>query len=131
MKIKHTWIVIILLIFIFSCTKSSQEKKIIGSWEYLFFSKNDSNTSITWTFNDDHTMTQFYFNDSYKDTTVANFSLDGNFPQAYYLTITGVDMYNDGKYQILRLTKKFLIIERVEYNGRTQGIYERKEFIKQ
>ncbi len=114
----------------FSCSKSKEQKKIIGTWEYQYFTHYDDNRTITWVFADDNTLTQYFFVGNYADTIVATYSVDANFGDAYYVTINGIDTYNDGKFQVLKLNKKYLIMQRVELNGKTEGVFERKEFVK-
>ncbi len=113
-----------------SCSKSKEQKKIIGVWEYQYFTHYDDNRTITWTFADDQTITQYSVVDNYADTVVATYSVDANLGDAYYVTIKGIDTDNDGKYQILKLNKKFLIMQRVEQDGQTGGAFIRKEFVK-
>ena len=120
----------VFVLLIVSCSKSKEQKKIIGSWEYQFFQYYDDNRTITWVFADDGTMTQFFNSEIKSDTVVASYRIDANFGDAYYLTVDGIDENNDGKYQILKLNKKFLIIQRVEYKGETKGVFSRKEFVK-
>ena len=121
----------VITLLIVSCSKSKEQKKIIGSWEYQYFQHYDDNRTITWVFADDQTVTQYYVAGNYADTAVATYSVDANFGDAYYVTIKGIDIYNDGKYQVMKLNKKFLIMERVELNGQTKGVFSRKEFVKQ
>lgn len=122
----------------FSCSKSGEQKKIIGTWEYQFFTHYDDNRTITWVFADDNTLTQYCTSDSYADTIVASYSVDANFADAYYVTISDFEVRNEcgeyhndnGKYQVLKLNKKFLIMQRVELNGKTEGVFACKEFVK-
>ena len=119
-----------LLLAMFSCSKSKEQKKIVGTWDYQFFTYYDDNRTITWVFADDNTLKQYLVQGNQSDTIVASYSVDANFGDAYYVTISGIDNRNDGKYQVLKLNKKFLIMQRVELNGQTKGVFVRKEFVK-
>jgi len=114
----------------FSCSKSTEQKNFVGTWDYQYFTHYDDNRTITWVFSDDNTLTQYFVQGNYADTIVATYSVDANFGDAYYITVSGIDVYNDGKYQVLKLNKKFLIIQRVESDGKTAGVFVRKEFVK-
>ena len=87
----------VITLLIVSCSKSKENKKIVGSWEYQYFQYYDDNRTITWVFADDQTITQYYVVGNYADTVVATYSVDANFGDAYYVTIKGIDIYNDGK----------------------------------
>ncbi len=120
----------IIALLIVSCSKKRDQKKIIGSWEYQYFQHHEDNRAITWVFADDQTLTQYHIEDTNADTIVATYAIEKKFGDAHYVIIKGIDTDNDGKYQILKLNKKYLIMERVEQNGHTQGVFVRKEFIK-
>lgn len=112
----------------FSCSKS-KEKKIIGSWEQQYFVKYDDDRLTVWTFADDQTVTEDFFYGSNIDTTiVGTYTINVNLGTCY-LTVEGFGL-DDGKYQILKLNKKFLIMQRVEFNGSINGAFSRKEFVK-
>ncbi len=116
------------ILLLWSCAKP-KEKKIIGSWEYQYFTHYDDGRSITWVFADDGILTQYTKVDN-PDTVTASYKIDAKYDNTYYLTIDGINVDNDGKYRILTLNKKFLIMQRVEHNGQTKNVFARKEFVK-
>ena len=124
----------------FSCSKSSQIKKLTGSWDEQFFDGNPENKQTIWIFKDDGTLQIEYIRNSEQGkkitmSPVVNYNVKGEFLDAFYLYVTGLGIspdgiYLDGKYRIMKLNNSQLIIQRVEMYGSTKGAYLRKEFVK-
>lgn len=115
---------------LFSCSKSKQEKKITGTWDMVFLMANPDGKSIHWIFNDSGSLITSCNYDSTQNDT-ATFTIDASFLDAYYLTISGLNAFRDGQYQILKLNKKYLILQRISgSNGASEGAFARLEFVK-
>lgn len=109
----------IIVIFIFSCAKS-KENKLIGIWTLVDYN-NPQNDKTTWEFKSDGTL--WIKNDSvFVDTAEYDFQTES---MRYYVDIVGMGLKNvyDGKYHIDKLTKDLLMIQ-------SQNPFYRYEFIK-
>lgn len=133
MKLFHLIIFLFIVIYLSSCSKAREEEKLIGSWSKVFLMKEelDSGKTFFWTFDEK----QALYTTEYKmDTTVidtAKFVIDKKFPTTFYIDITGLNYGQDGRYQVIKLNKKILVLERVAYpNGTVPGSYLWKEFVK-
>jgi hypothetical protein len=125
-----TLFLILTALTLFSCSKSRQEKKIAGTWDMVFLMANPTGQTIHWTFNDSGSLFTSCNNDSTQNDT-ATFLIDASFMDAYYLTISGLNTFRDGQYQILKLNKKYLILQRISGpDGASAGAFSRLEFVK-
>jgi len=133
---KKLFYITILIVFIISssCQKFSVEKNIIGSWKYVFLSKDDLHKEVIWNFEKNNEL--IIIDKTNPDSLIidnAIYSLDVN-----YLGKTKVSVYEyktkywvEGTYQILKSSKNILVLERIVWpDGKTSGAHLRKEFIK-
>ena len=119
---------VFILFFSFGCQKNKEEK-INGNWEYVYLS-NVGNTKQIWTFNKDKSLIRSITIDSTISDT-ASWKIEAKAFSRPNLTISNLDDINDGIYEVLTLSKKFLIIERISLsNGNTEGAFNRIEFVK-
>ncbi len=119
---------ILLLIVTFGCQKKKEEK-ITGKWQYVYLS-DVGNTIQTWTFNNEKKIIRSITTDT-TITDTASWKIEAKAFKRPDLTITSLGSGIDGVYEVLTLTKKFLIIERTAFiNGDTGGAFNRIEFVK-
>ncbi|PLX04415.1 MAG: hypothetical protein C0594_09205 [Marinilabiliales bacterium] len=128
-KIIKVLFVILFLVFV-SCTKEEREQRrednLLSGWELVHLTVNQPYE--TWTFDTANVITR------YVDGLEGEFYQIGNYVLSqenykYYVTIDSMDMYIDGKFLILDLDERILVMERIawEKNGNP---FLRKEFIK-
>jgi len=128
----NKWLLIISLILIFGSCKKQTEKKLIGTWHYYYLTSSDTGKIQLWTFNNpDQVIRVVYRYDSlFYDT--GSWSVDKEFLEPRYVTFKGLDSIYDGKYQILKLNKKFLFLQRTQLlNGSSNGAFLRLEFARE
>ncbi len=118
-------------IILSSCSKAKEEEKIIGSWSKVFLRADEADQILIWTFDEGQALyTTKYETDTIKIDT-AQFVIDKKFPSIFYIDITGLDLDENGRYQVIKLNKKILVIERIAYsNGSVPGSYLWREFVK-
>jgi len=125
---------VFICLFLFSsCSKKKEQEKLVGSWDMIFLLASEQNKKVVWTFKDDNSLT---FTDYRTDSTYifnSNYLLTKEFPSTFYIDITGIESGQDinGRYQIIKLNKKILTIERVLLSSGTKpGAYLWKEFVR-
>lgn len=121
---------VISLFLLTGCSEKRKQEKLIGSWDVVFLSAADTGKNVIWTFAEGGNL----FVTTRTDTFIvdsATYIMDSKFADAYYVTINGVNYWEDGKYRIDKLNKKILIMERVMLlDGQESGSYLHKEFVK-
>lgn len=92
----------------------------------------DTGKTQLWTFNNSAELIRvIHRNDSLFYDTAA-WEVEKKIDEPKYLTVKGLDGYFDGKYQILKLNKKFLFLQRTNLNdGNSNGAFLRLEFSKE
>jgi hypothetical protein len=119
MKYRLIIFISIMLLFTALGCKKSKQNKLTGSWDLLPQTSDQQNDKVVYKFNSDNILFRVK-NDTIIDT--ADYNLRSDFFK-YYVDITGLDQYNDGKYLIEKLNKKVLILQ-------CPSPYLRKEFTK-
>ncbi|PKP23027.1 MAG: hypothetical protein CVU05_01230 [Bacteroidetes bacterium HGW-Bacteroidetes-21] len=118
-------------IFSYSCSEKRKQEKLIGSWDVVFLTAAESGSDVTWTFAEGGSL---FVTSRGTDTTIvdsASYFMDSKFLDAYYVTISDLNYWEDGKYMIQKMNRKILIMERVMMpDGQTSGSYLHKEFVK-
>lgn len=106
--------------------------KLDGRWRYWYLSKQDSGKIQYWEFREPNLLFQtLYYEDSVKIDT-GYWKLEKDFLEPIYLEITNLSGKYDGTYQILKLNKKFLILQRYKLSsGSTGGSFFRLEFTRE
>ncbi|MCX7862172.1 MAG: hypothetical protein N2449_04195 [Bacteroidales bacterium] len=130
-KIYLVFIVITFGLLCVQCKKQTANK-LDGTWRYWYLSKQDSGKIQYWEFREPNLLYQtIYIHDSlYQDT--ANWVLEKDFLEPTYLDIKGLGSKYDGIYRILKLNKKFLILQRYKLStGSTEGAFNRMEFTRE
>lgn len=119
-----------IIVFI-SCTKEKEQEKITGSWSKVFLRADEAGNTLIWTFDENNNL---YSTKYSSDTTIldtASFVIDKDFPSTFYIDFTGLKEEEDGRYQVIKLNKTILVLERIAYpDGKKEGAYLWKEFVK-
>ncbi|NSW45727.1 MAG: hypothetical protein HPY79_07940 [Bacteroidales bacterium] len=128
----NKWFFIIILAFLFLACKKQTEKKLIGTWHYYYLTASDTGITQLWTFNNpDQVIRVIYrFDSLFYDT--GSWVIDKEFLEPTFITFKGLDSIYDGKYQILKLNKEFLFLQRSQLpNGSSNGAFLRLEFARE
>jgi hypothetical protein len=112
----------------FSCRKEKKLEQLNGSWDCVYLSKNEVHETTTWTFYDGDMLIVDVAADTLISKDTASYSFQYGIFDGSYLTLTNYGFY-DGKYKVLKLNKKFLILQRVE-SPLGGGAFFRFEFVK-
>lgn len=113
-----------------SCTK--KEKKVIGSWQYVYMSVSDTNKTQYWVFNSDNRFIRTIQTPDSTSIDTGSYLLKNYFLQADNIVITELSSEYDGTYEILTLNKKYFIIQRIVLpDGNATGSFLRAEFFKE
>jgi hypothetical protein len=120
--------VLIVVISITSCRKAKEEK-LVGNWEYQWFSRNDSNDVITWTFTAANKLQ--IIEDTYvkNDTVVGYYFLEKKKWGPYFVRIYNSNTVYNGTYRLIDLNEEMLIIQKV-FESDGSYAYIRYEFIR-
>lgn len=129
-------ILIIVTAVLVSCSTKREDEKLTGTWNVVFLTAGEQTKTVYWTFSDGNTLTT---TDYRTDTTIidtGSYFMTKEFPATFFVDITSLD-YNsqgldlNGRWQIIKLNKKFLTLERVLMpSGSRPGAYLWKEFTK-
>jgi len=125
-----------LVLFLFTNCSKRTESMIVGVWEVEDVGQSawQIYDQATWTFFDNGRL------EIYCDVNAVRDGLDVGEWKAFnrsiitpYIEISGyADGSMDGKWRVEKLTKKILVLNRVEFNdGETAGAFLRREFVKQ
>ena len=128
---------VVLLVFVGSSCKKTKENRIVGEWSYVPLNNvdNPSNDQV-WTFDGSNKLnvvvkeidTTYTYNGSYE--------ISSKFMNGYYVDITGIFKYWNGRYKIEKLKDNVMILNRVEKNADSEnpteegGAFLWKEFVK-
>lgn len=118
-----------------SCSKKNEEEKLAGSWEMVFLLASEQGQDVVWTFHEDYSLS---ITETLTDTAYVHsgsYVVNKDFPGTFYVDLSGLGIIMgqelNGRYQIIRLTKTILVIQRVSMvSGKEEGAYLWKEFIK-
>ncbi|HOU98591.1 MAG TPA: hypothetical protein PLP65_07070 [Bacteroidales bacterium] len=128
----NKWSIIISLFVLFSSCKKHVENKLIGTWHYYYLSAADTGITQLWTFNNSSELIRVIHRQDSLFYDTATWKVDKQFAEPSLLEISGLDGYFDGTYQILKLNKKFLYLQRTSlFNGSSNGAFLRLEFAKE
>ncbi len=128
-------IVIIFLCFLvisqYSCKKQAINK-LEGNWRHWRTTIQDSVVFEYWEFREPNMLFKTaYYQDTVK-TDTGYWEITKEFLEPTFLDIKSFDGYYDGIYQILKLNKKYLFLQRTKLaGGSTKGAFLRLEFTKE
>ncbi len=116
---------------VFSCKKITINK-LNGTWRYWYLSKQDSGKIQFWEFREPNLLFKtVYTSDSIINDT-GYWKIEKDFLEPTFLEITNLGAKQDGIYQILKLNKEFLFLQRYKLNtSSTEGAFSRLEFTKE
>jgi len=119
------------MLFTFSCKKQTINK-IKGTWKYWYLSKQDSGKVQLWEFREPNLLFKTVYLPDTIEKDTGFWKIDKNFLEPTFLEITGLGAKQDGTYQILKLNKKFLFLQRYKLStGSTVGAFFRLEFTRE
>lgn len=116
--------------FVFIGCQKKKEEKILGNWQYVYL-KNVGDSVLTWTFKDDNKIYTELKTDTISYCDTAEWTLTSKALSTTTLKITGINEWTNGTYEVLTVSKKYLIIQRIILeNGSSEGAFNRIEFVK-
>lgn len=122
---------ILLLLLSFSCKKQTISK-LDGKWKYWYLSKQDSGKVQFWEFREPNILFKTVYTPDTIELDTGFWKVDKDFLEPTFLEITGLGSKQDGVYQIMKLNKSFLFLQRYKLNtGSTAGAFSRLEFTKE
>lgn len=131
MKLFPVIILLFTVIYLSSCSKAREEEKLIGSWYKVYLMASETGKTSIWTFDEDHALYIKEYDADTMTTDTAQYTIDKKLPSTFFVDITGLKSGETGRYQVIKLNKKILVLERIAYdNGSVRGSYLWKEFVK-
>lgn len=115
----------------FSCQKN-YEKKIEGTWRFYYLSMQDTGISDLWTFYKNKTLIRVLYSSDTLRFDTAQWEITKPFLEPTFLKIEGLDYNHDGTFQIIKLNKELLILQRIKLSdGNSSGSFKYFEFKRQ
>ncbi len=122
---------LMMAVVVIGCKKMTNNK-LTGRWHYYYLSINDTGKTQYWTFNDPDQLIRII---SRYDTVMCDtgtWKIEKDFMSPTFIVVDGLDNNTNGTYQLLKLNKKFLTIQRTKSNaGATDGAFCLMEFKKE
>ncbi len=124
-------IFVLLIILFFGCVKQA-EKRIEGTWHFYYLEAGDTGLVQLWTFSEPDVLIRVIKNNDSLFYDTAKWEIDKDFLEPKFLKVSGLDNLFDGTYQILKLNKKYLFLQRTQLpGGASKGAFRRLEFAKE
>lgn len=125
------FIFVLLIILFVGCVKQA-EKRIEGTWHFYYMEASDTGLVQLWTFSKPDILLRVIKNNDSLFYDTAKWEIDQDFLEPKFLKVSKLDNLFDGTYQILKLNKKYLFLQRTQLpGGGTNGAFRRLEFAKE
>lgn len=123
-------ILILLIILIFSSCGKKKEGLLVGNWEYVWISQNDSNEVITYSFTEGGTIERVSTVNGVSKTFNGTYELEKKSGKLFArIKIDKYASWLNGKYRILHVDKDILIMQQV-FDTDGNYAFARFEFVR-
>ena len=121
---------ILFILLIFSSCGKKREGLLVGNWEYVWMSKNDSNEVITYSFSEGGSIERVSSINGVDTKNTGTYELEKKTGKLFAkINIVGFKSWLNGKYRILHVDKDILIMQQVfDTNG--NYAFARFEFVR-
>lgn len=121
---------ILFVLLLFSSCGKKKEGLLVGKWEYVWISRNDSNEVITYSFSEGGGIERVSTINGISKTNTGTYELEKKSGKLFArINIVGFNSWLNGKYRILHVDKDILIMQQVfDTNG--NYAFARFEFVR-
>lgn len=121
---------ILFILLIFSSCGKKREGLLVGTWEYVWISKNDSNEVIVYSFSEGGNIERVSTTNGVSKTFTGTYELEKKAGKLFAkIKIDNFASWLNGKYRILHVDKDILIMQQVFDSDGNYAFY-RFEFVR-
>lgn len=121
---------ILFIMLIFSSCGKKREGLLVGTWEYVWVSQNDSNEVIVYSFTDGGNVERISTVNGVETKNNGTYELEKKSGKLFArINIVGFASWLNGKYRILHVDKKILVMQQV-FDTDGNYAFARFEFVR-